>query len=122
MLQPRYGLHALYLFGSRATGRARAGSDVDVAALVNELPEPLERLQLRQQLEDELGGSVDLVILNDASPILAWQVLRHGQLIYDGSPGIRANFEMTTMTAYADLKRARAPVERALVQRLRDAG
>ncbi len=121
-MQPRFGLQALYLFGSRATGRARADSDVDLAALVEHAPEPLDRLQLRQQLEEEVGEPVDLVILNDASPILAWQVLRHGQLIHEGCPGVRANFEMTTITDYADLKRVRAPAEQALVQRIRDAG
>lgn len=122
LLEQRCGLDAAYIFGSEAAGRTRPESDVDVAVLVRRLPAAMERLQLRQDLEDRLRRPVDLIFLEDASPILARQVLRHGRLVFDGEPHRRAEFIVRSMTEYADLKRARAPAEKRLVERMRDAG
>jgi len=72
-----------YLFGSRARGGARPGSDVDVAVYVD--PSALIRpgfgigAELGSCLQAALGRSdVDLVILNRAPPLLYQRVLRDG--------------------------------------------
>ena len=67
------GLACAYLFGSLARGEATARSDVDVAVLYEQAPPRrlggvVDRLQAR--LEDALGATVDLVVL-DKSLILA---------------------------------------------------
>ncbi len=73
---------AAYLFGSRAEGRARPQSDVDIAVLLADTLDSetrlFRRLRLGADLEKLLGCPVDLVVLNDAPIRLKHQVLAHG--------------------------------------------
>jgi predicted nucleotidyltransferase len=50
-LDRRFGLVALWVFGSEATGRATATSDVDLAALFASRPPPAQLLEARTELE-----------------------------------------------------------------------
>lgn len=119
LIANRIALPPAYIrYGSEAAGRARPDSDVDLAALTQRAPLDMEAMDLRAKLEARLGRDVDLLFLGQASPIVAWQVLRHGKLVYEGNARRRAQLEIRTVTAYADLKRSRAPVERALIDRM----
>ena len=71
----------VYLFGSRATGKAGATADIDVAI------EPFEALpvgllsEIREQLEESnIPYQVDLVDLSSASEKLAGMVRKEGIL------------------------------------------
>ncbi len=61
-----------YLFGSRADGTARPDSDWDVAVYLDEGLCARERFQVRLDLAGDLEdlGAVDVVVLNDAPPLL----------------------------------------------------
>ena len=88
-------VQAALLFGSHATGRARAESDVDVAVLLQAAPTSTNRKQLLMSLAGALGkelGSdrLDLVLLNDAPPKLAFHVLKHGIVAFDRDSGVSA--------------------------------
>ena len=104
----RREIQAAYVFGSVATGRARRDSDVDVAVL---LARPLKgdralayRLQLMSDLGSALGRlNVDVVILNDAPPLLAHRVLSKGRLVFQRSPSARVRFQVRTASRYSDL-------------------
>ena len=120
VLDDRFGLDALYLHGSRATGRARADSDVDLAVLLRRPPNRLELATVAVELSTPAGAVVDLVDLAAASPVLAMQVLRHGRLVATGNSDRIARFVMRTVTDYADLQRVRAPIEAALRARFAD--
>ncbi len=65
---------ASYIFGLMAQGRARPGSDVDVAVLLSEGLDAearfMRRLRLGAEAEDAIGARTDLVVLNDAPPLL----------------------------------------------------
>lgn len=117
ILDDRFGLHALYLFGSRALGTSRPDSDVDLAALFARPVEPMEILGILPDLEIALGRAVDLVDLDRASPILAMQVLRHGRLLTENDRRRRVDFEARTPGLYEDLVRIRQPQVDALLQR-----
>lgn len=108
---------AILLFGSRAGGRARADSDYDIAVLCAQgaAPEMSAWLALRDDLEERMGGSVDLVLLDTASPILAMQVLRHGRRLACARPEELEAFTVRTLTDYADLKITRRPIEERLL-------
>ena len=72
-----------YLFGSQATQRTHPSSDIDVAMLLDESLTPDERFAERLKLLGDLSrifgtDHVDLVMLNEASPLLAYETLRHG--------------------------------------------
>lgn len=115
-LCPRYGITALYLFGSRAreiaermSGRVippeNSESDVDIGVQ----PAPgkrltaQERVQLTVELEDLLGAErVDLVVLPEADPFLALDVIR-GEMLYCADPDVQAEEELHVLRRAGDL-------------------
>ncbi len=122
LLDERFGLDALWLFGSEAHGRARADSDVDLAALFRVRPSLLELLDARADLALAIDRDVDLVDLGRASPILAMQVLKTGRLLVDPNPARRISFVARAPGLYEDVKRIRRPAEQALIRRLLHGG
>lgn len=102
------GVAAVYLFGSVARGESRAGSDLDVAVLLEPAPargtyESL-RLDLRAEIESELGQEIDFVVLNHAPPDLVHRVLRDSVLVIEPDPSSRVRFEVRARNEYWDLK------------------
>lgn len=118
LLDTRFGLDVLYVFGSTATGTASADSDVDLAALFARPVPAAARLGVLGDLASVLGRDVDLVDLDDASPIVAMQVLRHGRIVHEADRRRRVAFEAATPGRYEDLVRIRQPQVDALLRRL----
>jgi predicted nucleotidyltransferase len=111
----REGVLAAYLFGSVARGGAAAGSDVDVAVLLeSEPPRTLEGLRpdLRDGLQECLGRAVDLVVLNHAPADLVHRVLRDGILMLDENPVVRRTFEVQRRNEFFDLEPVRRQYRR----------
>ena len=82
-LSPREEILEAYLFGSRARGRARRDSDVDVAVYVDEARVRASAWGYRADLTTDLmvalgTNDVDVVVLNRASILLYHRVLRDG--------------------------------------------
>lgn len=102
------GVAAVYLFGSVARGESRPDSDLDVAVLFEPAPErgtfESLRLDLRVELESELGQEIDFVVLNHAPPDLACRVLRDAALVIEPDPSARVRFEVRARNEYWDLK------------------
>ncbi|GEA14885.1 hypothetical protein E308F_11290 [Moorella sp. E308F] len=65
-----------FLFGSRAKGRARQGSDADVGVYLEPGYTRQDIYRIWNELEDMLGLKVDLLVLNEATPSLIWTVLK----------------------------------------------
>jgi len=83
ILDPRPEVLEAYLFGSVARGRAQAHSDIDVAVFVNPEVTPSGGFGYRAELTTELmaglgTNEVDVVVLNQAPPLLYHRVLRDG--------------------------------------------
>lgn len=114
-----FGVDELWLYGSQAEGGARADSDVDLAVLFRRRPEALEIFDARTELEELLRRDVDLVDLDQAPPILAMQVLKHGRLLVDRNPSRRHDAFSRIVSLYEDIKILRRESERALFQRMR---
>ena len=78
---------AIFLYGSQANGLARESSDVDVAVLV--VPDAVDdgsldlRLRYTVELEGTLSNRVDLVLLNQAPPMLRHQIFRSSALVFE---------------------------------------
>jgi uncharacterized protein len=102
-------IQAAFLFGSHATGRARTDSDVDVAVLLDsECAEADARTRLRRMLEGFAAhiaaDRLDLVVLNDAPPALAFQVLKHGKLAFERDRTTLHRFRVRTYTRHSDFE------------------
>ena len=80
----KYGILLALLFGSSATGKTRAGSDLDIAVLLNrpEIPfcEHADLLEDLQQLFPE--REVDLAIINHADPLFLKKITDECQILY----------------------------------------
>jgi len=121
----RYGIDALYVFGSRAleiaslirSGQPSIGgalSDVDIGVLPKRgiVVDPRAKVRLMAELEDLLGvGRIDLVSLPEASPFLAVEIIR-GELLYEADLDRTAVYELFVLRRAADL----APFERERVR------
>lgn len=70
-LRSRYGIERLWVFGSRADGNARAGSDLDLLAEFSKRDfSLLGFIGIEQTLSDRLGLKVDLVDIEALRPEL----------------------------------------------------
>lgn len=85
-----------YVFGSRATGSARAGSDLDVAAFFADREVDPSAVAAR------LPGTVDLLVLDGAPLELAGRVALEGRLLFDDDSPTRVAWEATTRKLYLD--------------------
>lgn len=118
LLDRRFGLEALLLFGSEAREQTHAGSDVDLAALFRSPPGAVELLEAKADLERRIGRSVDLAL---ASPILARRIVLEGRCLHGARSHALAALIAMLPSRYSDLKRVRAAAEAALVDRTRRA-
>ena len=105
-----------FLIGSFATGKSRPDSDVDVAVLFGRIPDHMEILDLRERLSEGLKRDIDLVILNEAGPIIRMQALKTG-IRLRAEKGDYEDFFVRTVNEYEDLKQIRAPIEEAVLRR-----
>jgi predicted nucleotidyltransferase len=105
------GVASAYLFGSEAEGRAHRESDVDVGVLLapGSVPDDRERFALRLDLMGELaaelgGRQADVVLLDDAPPMLAKRIVLDGRRILDELPETDRAFVRRAILAAADLE------------------
>ncbi|MGI9862112.1 nucleotidyltransferase domain-containing protein [Moorella naiadis] len=70
-----------FLFGSQSQGRAGPNSDVDIGVYYEPGYTLQEVYRLWNELEDMLGLKVDLLVLNEAAPSLAWAALKGKPLV-----------------------------------------
>jgi len=108
-----------YLFGSRAAGTEKRGSDFDFALLLGEGVPSDECYVLAHRLAEHLEtDQVDLVVLNRAPIELRYNVVATGHLLYEANPAARAEFEAQTSGCYFE----HLPVLRRERQALLDEG
>lgn len=100
----------VYLFGSQATGNARATSDFDIAFLAPSPCDPLTVFDCSNHLALRLHRDVNLVDLDRASTVMRKEVIRTGRVIHGAGSRQRAAFEMRALSDYARLNEERAPV------------
>lgn len=116
-LDARWGVEAAWLFGSQVRV-PRPDSDIDLAVLFRTLPDPVELLEARADLEQKAGAPIDVVDLYRASPIIAFQALKNGRLVADHAPRRRIDFAAHLPSRYEDLMIMRRGIERAMMKRL----
>ena len=110
----------VYIFGSKSRGVQTSLSDTDIALLLSEIPENLLdfHLHLIDQLAEVLGDSIDLIVLNTATPFLTHQIIKHGRVIYCRDEKARMEFETRAEKEYMDLKIYRDRYDEALMEEI----
>jgi predicted nucleotidyltransferase len=102
------GVVTAVLFGSSARGDAGAGSDVDVAFMLEEPFDPMVRLDLLADVQAALGiDDVDVVILNglpDEQPLLAARILEEGTILVDRVPAVRIGYQLRVLGLAEDAR------------------
>jgi predicted nucleotidyltransferase len=107
LLAPRPEILEAYLFGSRARGDASAHSDVDVAVYVDRTAVPDAPFGYVAALTTEvihaLGrNEVDVVLLNDAPPLLYHRILRDGRRLVSRDLAATTRREGYALSRYCD--------------------
>jgi len=106
-LETRHEILEAYLFGSHATGLARPHSDVDVAVYLSR-PDPPASVfgyvaDLTAELMSALGmDRVDVIVLNEASPLLYHRVLRDGIRVFSRDLRATTTREGRALSRYCD--------------------
>ncbi len=115
---------ALYLFGSAARDRVTNDSDIDIAVLINE--KFLKRKSFDHLINNYYNvspsfslRSVDIVILNSASPYLKHHILKTGEILFDRNRKLRVAFTTRTIIEYIDFRPLEVMFNKAVANRIR---
>jgi predicted nucleotidyltransferase len=104
---------AAMLFGSQASGQAGPLSDVDLAVWLDPELSRAQRSALRTELSlaavEALGtNEVDVVVLNQAAPLLRHRALKGGLRLFERDPRARVRLETAALLDYFDTAPLRA--------------
>lgn len=107
-----------YLFGSYAKNSQTSLSDVDIAVYLDEkLDFFTQRLKLMEEISRDIGGrSIDLVVLNNSSLILQYEVISHCVILKDNASE-RVDFETRVLRNYLDTE----PLRHAYIEAVKKA-
>ena len=95
----------MILFGSMARNQANDNSDIDLGIIledinqVNRLKDEFQKLYFKRP--------VDLIILNNADPLLKYQVTREGKVLYEKQEEYYVSFVVKSFKEYCDTKKLR---------------
>lgn len=100
-----YNIKLIYIFGSYAKGSNNSKSDLDIAILLYNDYNPLDKLNLIGDLTSIFKrDDIDLVILNSASAVLKHQVIKYGNLVFMENEDIKVDFEVKVLKEYMDME------------------
>lgn len=105
MLQTKKNIVFAYLYGSRAKGTSRPDSDIDIAIYLSEKMTTDEYLDLKMELSEDLTKDVDLILLNEASPLLKFEVYQNHKVIFSKDKDAETSFKVKTIFEYNDFKK-----------------
>lgn len=94
-----------YIFGSYVENKMKVDSDIDIAIYLKEDLKPDEYLKIKNILFDILKIEVDLVILNEAPPLLKYEIYKKNILLFTRDKIIESNYKVKTLFEYNDIKR-----------------
>jgi len=116
-----------YLFGSYIKGNFSKLSDIDIAVLLKREIDCENYLKIKLDLSVKLSEilrnlktEIDIVILNESSITLKYQVIKYGEVIYKLDEKTRVNFETTVVDYYLDTKPIRDENFKYLLKRIED--
>lgn len=100
-------IQAVYLFGSQARDEASANSDIDIAVLLEEdFTEKSGEIKvdLYEELIKKGLDKIDLVILNQASALLKYEVVKENHLLYKKEGFDAVSYQSLEIRKYLDFE------------------
>ncbi|KXG76309.1 type VII toxin-antitoxin system MntA family adenylyltransferase antitoxin [Thermotalea metallivorans] len=95
-----------YVFGSYARGEWTSLSDIDFAIYwTGKDISPSTYLNLKRTLMDICKTEVDLVLLNDASPLVKKEIFAEGIRLFSRNEVLESNFIVHSIFEYEDMKK-----------------
>ncbi len=88
-------------FGSVARGEERPGSDLDLGLLLDTDALP-QRWEIEAALGRAAGRAVDFVYLDEAPPLLRFEIARDGVVLIERHPGDWVDFRTRAMIDWWD--------------------
>lgn len=116
----KFGIRLIVLFGSVAGGTANADSDVDLGVLINHPLSFNQRLKLWGALSPLFNTEVDLVILNHANPVLAFEVASTGNLLFEDKSNTWDTWKSFSFRQYWDTEKFRNDLRRFITRRAKE--
>src|SRR5690554_5732962 len=94
-----------YIFGSYVRGKVRVDSDLDIAIYLRDKMDINEYLEIKMHLSEACKREVDLIILNDATPLLKYQIYKNNILLFTRDKSIETRYKVKALFEYSDMKR-----------------
>ncbi len=116
-----------YLFGSMAEGKAGILSDIDIGVYLSGSLTKAQRNHKRIELIGSLAtllqsDSIDLLIINDTSPVLSFEIIKPNVLIHARDHSLRVDVEHRIMSTYLDWKYYEDRLNQNLLKRIMEQG
>lgn len=117
------GVVAAFIFGSQASGKVSPLSDVDIGVWLDPAIDKRQRSDRRVRMIGDACSAlrtneVDLVVLNDAPPLLQHRAISNRRMVLDRDPKARVRLEARALLDYLDTKPLRDELTRGLRNRL----
>jgi hypothetical protein len=117
------GVVSARLFGSHATGKAGPLSDVDIAVWLDPRLEPGAQHSLQVRLMNAASTAlqtdeIEIVVLNETSPLLRHRALRDGVPLIERDPRMRVRLEADALLEYLDTAPLRAAIAAGVRRRI----
>ena len=101
-LARKHDLSLVALFGSQATGRTHARSDLDLAVLSGK---EVNRARLALEFDAIFGrGDTEVVDLRSASPTLSREVVSDGKLLYESEEEVFFRWKLYAIKIWMETK------------------
>lgn len=117
------GVIAVYFFGSRVSGNYFPFSDFDIGIVMEEkLLAGVSAIKLYNKIYDILsceisdeieGPKLDISFLQKANPVLAMKAIQEGEILFESSGKLRADFEEEIFKKYDDYRMLQHEYEEA---------
>jgi len=116
-----------YLFGSTAEDNRGPLSDIDIGVYLSSKHTKGERIDKRLELTAELASflktdSIDLVIINDASPVINFEIIKPNSPIFIRNEDLRLEVEQKVMSRYLDRKYHEDLLNKIFLERIEEKG
>lgn len=98
-----------YLFGSQVSGNIGKLSDIDIAVYFDESLSKSTMFNNKLKIMSKLSlilkrNDIDVVILNDAYPLLEHRIIKQGKVIFSSNEKKRIEYEVKAVLRYLDFK------------------